>query len=186
METKKPMTSQPKSENEKTPKLSLVSETKESPTDSQLVDQANGQPTPTPNEMLPSEQLELTKEDKKVLAKMRKQMERQGVKPAPGFTFNPLLKLGPNIPCPCLSEKKFKVCCRDQLAPFVTIEVAKSFEEQMAMPDLVFMTPHNKEKIAARIAPHVKENLKKQQQIADEKAAFEKRKIDDALSKSRR
>jgi hypothetical protein len=65
-------------------------------------------------------------------------------------------------------------------------DVAKEFEKQMALPDLVFMTPHNKAKIEARIAPHVKEELEKQQRIADEKAAFEKRKIDDAISNSKR
>lgn len=186
MPTKEPTTTPSNNENVTTQKLSLVSETKESPTDLPPEGQRNGLSSQTQNATLPSQELELTKEDKKILAKMRKKMEKAGVKPAPGFAFNPLLKLEPNRPCPCLSEKKFKVCCRDKLAPFVTVEIAKEFEAQMAKEDLVFMTPDNKDKIAERIAPHVKANIERQQREANEKAAFEKREIDNALANTKR
>lgn len=56
----------------------------------------------------------------------------------------------------------------------------------MAKEDLVFMTPDNKDKIAERIAPHVKANIERQQREANEKAAFEKREIDNALANTKR
>lgn len=34
----------------------------------------------------------------------------EGVKPAPGMAWNPLLKWERNLPCPCKSGKKFKHC----------------------------------------------------------------------------
>lgn len=63
--------------------------------------------------------------------------------PMPGFRWNPLLTLPPNRTCPCLSGLKFKRCCRDTLPKAVPEKVAKQFEEQMAKPDLVFVTKAN-------------------------------------------
>lgn len=165
---------QPPQENKPTPKLSLVSEGQNLPANSAPEAPANGQP------------MELTPEEKKQMAKAMKAMEKRGMKPAPGFAWNPLRKLQPNIPCPCLSGKKFKVCCRDQLAPIVEESVAKQFAEQMQKEDLVFLTPDNHDKIQARIAPHVKAELDKQAAIAREKEIAAKAEIDRAMAKARR
>lgn len=56
----------------------------------------------------------------------------------------------------------------------------------MLKPDLVFLTPHNQAKIQARIAPHVKANLEAQQRREMEKGLAEKRRIDHALSSTKR
>lgn len=56
----------------------------------------------------------------------------------------------------------------------------------MSKPDLVFLTADNNEKVQARIAPHVKEQLAAQAKQESERAALEKRKIDDAIANSRR
>lgn len=173
-------------ENEPMRKLSLVSEDQSSPANSQPEVQASGRPSP--EQLAEMEKLmnqELTPEEQKHFKKMMRKMEKQGIQIPPGFAKNPLLKLEPNRTCPCLSGKKFKVCCRDKLALIVPENVAKDFEVQMSKPDLVFMTPDNEAKIQKHIAPHVKAELEKQEKIANEKAAFEKRKIDEALKNRR-
>lgn len=171
-ETKQP------NENEPTRKLSLVSEDQNSPLNSQPEVPTNGQ-TPTLPQMPP----ELNEQEQKHMAKMIRKMAKRGVPIPPGMAWNPLLRLEPNRPCPCLSGRKFKACCRDKLAATVPESVAKDFEAQMAKEDLVFLTPDNHAKIEARIAPHVKANLEKQQAELNERAENEKRKIDEALKK---
>lgn len=84
-------------------------------------------------------QLDQTKLDKKHAKKQRVMV------PNPGWTHNPLLRLPRNKECPCRSGKKFKVCCQRTLPRLVTVQDAKNFCEQMAKPDLVFMTKTNAE-----------------------------------------
>jgi hypothetical protein len=94
----------------------------------------------------------------KVLQFARRQQKHRPIAqiPKPGFAWNPLWSLPPNMLCPCLSGVKFKRCCRPRLPRVVTEDVAKGFKAQIAMPDLVFQTPHNAEKIAAKIAQQTK------------------------------
>lgn len=68
----------------------------------------------------------------------------------------------------------------------VTEAVAAEWKIQMEKPDLVFLTEDNREAVQMRIAPHVKAEIEKQEQVANERAAFEKRKIDDAISSTKR
>lgn len=65
----------------------------------------------------------------------------------PGYVWNPLHSLPPNRACPCLSGKKFKKCCRLILPKAVKTEDAELYKQQMKMPDLVFKTPENVEKL---------------------------------------
>jgi hypothetical protein len=65
----------------------------------------------------------------------------------------------------------------------VTNAVAELLKVEMQKPDFVFVTPYNQAKIEARIGPAVKAEMARQQAVADESAAFEKRRIDDAVSK---
>lgn len=62
-------------------------------------------------------------------------------------TWNPLLKIPRNSPCPCQSGRKFKTCCLTKLPTSVTKEVALKFKTQMREPDLVFVTEANKERM---------------------------------------
>lgn len=70
----------------------------------------------------------------------------------PGYTWNPLLGLPRNRPCPCLSGAKFKQCCLHKLPKAIPIEAAEEFIEQMKKPDLVFVTRENEEYLKARAA----------------------------------
>lgn len=45
----------------------------------------------------------------------------------------------------------------------VTEKDAKDYKEQMSKPDLVFLTPENKEKVGKRISPDVKAEIEKQE-----------------------
>jgi hypothetical protein len=66
------------------------------------------------------------------------------------------------------------------------VQVAEEWKKQMAMPDMVFVTPHNRDKIEKRIAPAVAKELEMQQRREIEKVNAEKARIDNALSKSKR
>ena len=83
--------------------------------------------------------------------------------PAPGFTYNPLLKFPRNSPCPCRSGKKFKQCCLTRIPQIVKVEDAKSFEEQMSRPNLTFVTDENREmlKVAADMRSYFEEQERK-------------------------
>ena len=72
---------------------------------------------------------------------------RTFIAPLPGFEWNPLLTLPRNRLCPCLSAKKFKLCCLPRLPKVVTKEHAEQFKAQMKRKDLVFLTNENKNKI---------------------------------------
>lgn len=78
--------------------------------------------------------------------------QRSFLAPMPGFVWNPLVQLPRNRPCPCLSGLKFKACCLPRLPKVVLQKDADAFKEQMAKPDLVFMTAENKERIEAMAA----------------------------------
>lgn len=82
--------------------------------------------------------------------------------PAPGFTHNPLLKLPRNMPCPCRSLKKFKVCCLPKLPQVVSIKDAELYREQMERPNLTFVTHENKEllRAAAELKPYFEEQAR--------------------------
>lgn len=73
--------------------------------------------------------------------------------PMPGYQWNPLLGLPRNKPCPCLSGKRFKACCLGRLPKVVADAVAKQYREQMAKPDLVFLTRENQEEVRKRVDP---------------------------------
>jgi len=75
--------------------------------------------------------------------------------PPPGFQWNPLLKYPPNNPCPCKNGKKYKKCCLRIMPRVVTDALAKLYEEQMAAPDLVFLTDANFEKVKDTIDPEI-------------------------------
>lgn len=93
---------------------------------------------------------------------LRKQADRAWKLPL-GFQLNPLLKLEPNRPCPCLSGVKFKRCCRPKLPPVLTDAIANEWKRQMSHPDLVFLTEDNRERIKEKAAPHICEALEKQE-----------------------
>jgi hypothetical protein len=84
-----------------------------------------------------------------------RQESRVFLAPMPGFQWNPLLTLPRNRACPCLSGKKFKVCCLGRLPKVVPEKLATEYREQMRKPDLVFLTPHNQEELKMRIDPLV-------------------------------
>lgn len=69
------------------------------------------------------------------------------IAPMEGYEWNPLRTLPPNQPCPCLSGRKFKKCCKDGLPLAVPKGVADQFRAQMKKPDLVFLTKTNGEKV---------------------------------------
>jgi hypothetical protein len=179
---------QPTNSEKKTP-LKLINPNEPKSLD-ECADQSSQKILPLEGETLIDQKLdpprELSEIEQKILAKKIKELERSGMKPMPGFAWNPLKTLNPNRPCPCLSEKKFKACCLDKLAPVVSQALADDFKIQMEKPDLVFMTPDNEAKIKDRIAPHVQAQMKKQMAEMNERAEQEKRRIDDALSKSNR
>ncbi len=56
----------------------------------------------------------------------------------------------------------------------------------MQKPDLVFVTPDNREKVEKRIAPAVAKELEMQQRREIEKANAEKRRIDNAVKNAKR
>lgn len=60
---------------------------------------------------------------------------------------NPLRSLPRKSPCPCRSGKKFKLCCLIKLPAMVFDGLAEQYREQMAKPDLVFLTPDNAEEV---------------------------------------
>lgn len=59
--------------------------------------------------------------------------------PKPGFVFNPLRKLPVNMPCPCMSGKKFKKCHLDLLPLVVPKKLAESYKYHMQAPNLKFV-----------------------------------------------
>lgn len=69
------------------------------------------------------------------------------IAPMKGFVWNPLLKLARNRPCPCLSNRKFKQCCLNKLPKAIPESLAKDYREQMAKPDLIFITKENEERV---------------------------------------
>jgi len=77
------------------------------------------------------------------------------IAPRPGCEWNPLLRLPPNRPCPCLSGKKFKKCCRDKLQRAVPSDLAKQYRAQMDMPNLVFLNDENREIVKAMADPAI-------------------------------
>lgn len=79
------------------------------------------------------------------------------VGPNPGFDWNPLLDLPKNRPCPCRSGAKFKQCCLHKLPKVVPVKVAEGFREQMAKPDLVFLTKENEQQILGDAAAKAEE-----------------------------
>lgn len=91
--------------------------------------------TPAQDSMLPRPALEKPPEGRAFLA------------PLPGFVWNPLRKLPPNMPCPCRSLKKFKKCCLNNLPPAVPEGLAKRYEEQIALGSLVFLTEKNADRM---------------------------------------
>ncbi len=64
-------------------------------------------------------------------------------RPLKGYAWNPLRKLPRNKPCPCRSGLKFKRCCLANLQPIIPESAAEAYKEQMAKPDLVFVTKTN-------------------------------------------
>jgi hypothetical protein len=105
--------------------------------------------------------LSLTEQEASQLQANRKRRVFLG--PAPGFTYNPLLKFPRNSPCPCRSGKKFKQCCLTRIPQIVKVEDAKSFKEQMSRPNLTFVTEENKEtlKVAANMRSYFEEQERK-------------------------
>jgi hypothetical protein len=93
--------------------------------------------------------------------------------PMPGFQWNPLLTLPRNRPCPCLSGKKFKVCCIGHLPKVVPEKLADEYREQMNKPDLVFLTPENQEEVKKRIEPMLLAEKMKALQPPAEEAEYE-------------
>jgi hypothetical protein len=75
--------------------------------------------------------------------KLQQQPHKLAIKPLPGFTHNPLLKLPRNRKCPCLSGKKFKACHLPLLPRVVSQDDAEKFSKQMRQDDLVFITKEN-------------------------------------------
>jgi hypothetical protein len=55
------------------------------------------------------------------------------------------------------------------LAPVVTEEDAKKFAEQMAKPDLYFLTEANEKIVRARLTPEVRAQIDKEQKEFDER-----------------
>jgi hypothetical protein len=119
------------------------------------------EPNATPN--LPVI-VELASHNSTPLAPRTKSLKvvRMVSKPVDGMTYNPLLRIPRNSPCPCMSGKKFKACCISRLAPIVSLADAKIYKEQMSKPDLVFMTPDNEEIVKARLAPALKAKMDKE------------------------
>lgn len=72
------------------------------------------------------------------------------------------------------------------LPAIVSVQVAEEWKREMEKPDLVFLTPNNRAQIEKRIAPQVAKNLEAQQRREIEKMNAEKRRIDDAVTKSKR
>ena len=64
--------------------------------------------------------------------------------PAPGFVWNPILKVERNRQCPCMSGKKFKRCCLPKLPICVPKDVAAKYKAEMSKPDFIFLTEENK------------------------------------------
>lgn len=50
--------------------------------------------------------------------------------PAPGFTWNPLLKLERNGPCICGSGKKYKKCCLPAMPSFLPQQTVKDLRKK--------------------------------------------------------
>ena len=70
------------------------------------------------------------------------------IKPKPGFTWNPLLRLPRNLPCPCRSGKKFKTCHLNKLPQVVPQNVADSYEQAMKLPGgPTFVTQENEKEL---------------------------------------
>lgn len=86
----------------------------------------------------------------KIKPKLPPREQRTVIAPLPGHEWNPLRDLPRNRPCPCRSGQKFKLCCLNRMPKAVPTEVAKQYREQMAKPDLVFITKENQEKLAAQ------------------------------------
>jgi len=74
-------------------------------------------------------------------------IRRQALALMPGMEWNPLRTLDRNRPCPCLSERKFKVCCLPTLPVAVTAKQAAEIKIAMSKPDLVFATRENQGKL---------------------------------------
>ena len=55
----------------------------------------------------------------------RKPKPGRSIKPAKGYAYNPLLEWPVNAQCPCSSGKKFKVCCKRGVKPFIRVREAK-------------------------------------------------------------
>jgi hypothetical protein len=53
-------------------------------------------------------------------------------RPPPGWEWNPLKTLPRNMKCPCKSGVKFKHCCLNKLAKFVTERDATMYREAFA------------------------------------------------------
>lgn len=107
----------------------------------------NSNATPTTQELLKQESNATAPVES--ASKSKKRMSRAHLALMPGFTWNPLRKLPRNMSCPCLSGKKFKVCCLNTLLPVVKAEDAKQYEEQMSREFLVFATKDNEDKVRA-------------------------------------
>lgn len=67
--------------------------------------------------------------------------------PLPGHVWNPLRSLPRNSQCPCPSGKKFKACHLDKLPWAVPADTARQYIDQMAKPDLVFVTKENQAEV---------------------------------------
>ncbi len=54
-----------------------------------------------------------------------------------GYEWNPLRAFPRNLPCPCGSQKKFKVCCLDSMPAAVKADIAAEYREGMKTPELI-------------------------------------------------
>jgi hypothetical protein len=69
----------------------------------------------------------------KVMMKKIKFGNVMGFRNGFGYTHNPLIKLGRNIPCPCGSNKKYKRCCEQFLQSYVLESALPEFQKAYDM-----------------------------------------------------
>jgi len=67
-------------------------------------------------------------------------------KPAPGYTWNPILRIARNTRCLCGSGEKFKVCCYDYVPDYVTLKEAEDYQLQITQGTMRWRRPTPKTK----------------------------------------
>jgi hypothetical protein len=137
--------------------------------------------TESPNETLKSAKLRkemrpLTEQEASSLRQNSKPSKAKRVllAPLPGFTYNPLLKLPRNSPCPCRSDKKFKACCLSTLPQVVPTADAEKFAEAMKRPNLTFVTKENE--ATMRVAQDMRSYFGEQERLKAEQERKERAK----------